>query len=146
MYSSLSNKQAVLIFWNTPTCMVLLHPARLLFFGNFQANLIFLLLIFEKLQPAWHYYILHVYWFWEIIQSAWLLHPARLLDRLEYTQDRPAHAIRLPTGSACTLDPPAHKKRQAYRTAACASRSIDNFQSKTSRKLSKNAFRFFILM
>ena len=71
-------------FWKIPTCMVLLHPARLLIFGNFPANLISLLLISEKFQPAWPYYILHVYQFWEIFQPAWLLHPARLLDRLEY--------------------------------------------------------------
>ena len=80
-------------FWKIPTCMVLLHPARLLIFGNFPANLIFLLLIFEKFQPAWPYYVLHVYKFWEIFQSNWiscidfwkiptwmaLLHPSHLL-------------------------------------------------------------------
>ena len=71
-------------FWKIPTCMALLHPACLLIFGNFPAKLIFLLLIFEKFQPAWSYYILHVYRFWEIFQPAWSLHPARLLDSLEY--------------------------------------------------------------
>ena len=48
--------------------MVLLH--RLLIFGCFPANLIFLLLISKKIQPAWPYYILHVYQFWEISQPA----------------------------------------------------------------------------
>ena len=48
--------------------MVLLHPGLILIFGNFPPNLFFLLLTFEKFQPAWSYYI----------------HPARLLDSLEY--------------------------------------------------------------
>ena len=46
--------------------MVLLHPARLLILGNFQAKLVILLLIFEKFQPEG------------------LLHPVSLLDTLEH--------------------------------------------------------------
>ena len=68
--------------------MVLLHPARLLIFGNFPDNFIFLVLIFEKFQPAWPYYIQHFYQFWEFFQPAWLLHPALLLDSLEYHSHR----------------------------------------------------------
>ena len=78
-------------FWKIPTCMALLHPARLLILGNFLAKLNFPLMIFKKFQPAWPYYILHVYSFWEIFQPAWLLHPACLLDRLEYVCEQILH-------------------------------------------------------
>ena len=64
--------------------MAYLHPPHLLVLGNFQVKSSFLLLIFEKFQPAWSYYILHVYQILENFNPALLLHPARLLDTPEY--------------------------------------------------------------
>ena len=63
--------------------MPLFHPACLSIFEIFQPKMVFIVVIFGNFQLAQPYSILHVYQFWEIFKPAHLLHPARLLDRLE---------------------------------------------------------------
>lgn len=86
-YSSLSNKRSAqfINFLKILTCTAFFHPPSFMFinFGLFSRNLFFLVLIFQKFQPAQPYSILHVYWCWKIFQPVHLLHPAWLLDRLE---------------------------------------------------------------
>ena len=50
LYSSLSNKCAeqFIIFWKYPTSMVLMYPARLSFFRNFLASILFKFVIIWK--------------------------------------------------------------------------------------------------
>ena len=73
----------LLIFWNIPACMVLLHPARLSILGNFPVKMIFIVVNFGKFQPARPYSILHVYQFWDFFHPTRLFHPALLLYRIE---------------------------------------------------------------
>ena len=81
-------QDVLIIFLEYSNLHGVLHPACWLILENFTMKLIFLLLIFKKVQPAWPYlpyHILKVYQFWEFFQPAISLHPALLLDTPEYS-------------------------------------------------------------
>ena len=64
----------LLICCNIPTSIVLLHPTLWSFLGYFALKLNLLL----------YCTCTFIIFFWESLQTTWLLHPALLLDTLEY--------------------------------------------------------------